>query len=243
MMQERKADAVARDLLGRIVTGEIPVGSVLPREADLAESYGVNRGVVREANKLLEVHRLVRPVRRRGTEVLDPLESATPAVIRAMLVESDGALDLDVLAELLEVRAGLEAQMCGLAAERRTDADLEALYATVDTLDATAGDLDAYYDAVDAMALAMARATGNRIFVMLVHWHRRIAADLRPLLTAVRNATDTHRAGVRILVDAVRDGDATTATRLIESFHAWATPQILDAARAAHARIHEGDPR
>jgi DNA-binding FadR family transcriptional regulator len=241
MMQERKADAVARDLLGRIVTGEIPVGSVLPREADLAESYGVNRGVVREANKLLEVHRLVRPVRRRGTEVLDPLESATPAVIRAMLVESDGALDLDVLAELLEVRAGLEAQMCGLAAERRTDADLEALYATVDTLDATAGDLDAYYDAVDAMALAMARATGNRIFVMLVHWHRRIAADLRPLLAAVRNATDAHRAGVRILVDAVRDRDATTATRLIESFHAWATPRILGAARAATARTTSGD--
>ena len=59
----RKADRVADDLLRRIVAGEHTVGSILPREAELAEEYEVNRSVVREAIKLLEVHRLVRPVR------------------------------------------------------------------------------------------------------------------------------------------------------------------------------------
>jgi len=69
----RKADRVAHDLLRRIVSGELPVGSLLPREDELAARYQVNRSVIREAVKLLEVHRLVRPVRRRGTEVLSPL--------------------------------------------------------------------------------------------------------------------------------------------------------------------------
>ena len=69
----RKADQVASDLISRIVTGELPVGSILPREEDLADEYRVNRSVVREAGKLLQVHRLVEPRRRRGTEVLDPM--------------------------------------------------------------------------------------------------------------------------------------------------------------------------
>ena len=53
-------------------------GSGIGRLLRLAESYGVGRSVVREANKLLEVHRLVRPTRRLGTVVLDPLLTAAP---------------------------------------------------------------------------------------------------------------------------------------------------------------------
>lgn len=85
---DRKADRVAQDLLRRIVAGEVEVGSLLPKEAELAEAHGVNRSVIREAIKLLEVHRLVRPIRRRGTEVLDPMASMSPEVLRAMLVPS-----------------------------------------------------------------------------------------------------------------------------------------------------------
>ena len=55
----RKADSVARDLLRRITKGELQLGAVLPKEAELATDYGVNRGVIREAIKLLEVHRRV----------------------------------------------------------------------------------------------------------------------------------------------------------------------------------------
>ena len=81
----RKADLVARDLMRRIVSGEVSVGSLLPKEEELAAGYRVNRSGVREAVKLLEVHRLVRPVRRRGTEVLSPLSSLSPEVLRALL--------------------------------------------------------------------------------------------------------------------------------------------------------------
>src|SRR5688572_25376961 len=130
----RKADDVAHDLMSRIVSGDIEVGSLLPRESDLAASYGVNRSVVREANKLLEVHRLVRPTRRRGTEVLDPLASVTPAVLRAMLADDRGRIDVAMLGEFLELRAFLDARMSALAAARRDDADLAAMDAVVSRL-------------------------------------------------------------------------------------------------------------
>src|SRR5688572_19789978 len=115
----RKADVVARDLMRRIVGGELPVGSLLPKEDELAARYRVNRSVIREAVKLLEVHRLVRPVRRRGTEVLSPLASLSPEVLRALLVPSPGRIDPRVLGGLLEIRAALDVEMSGRAAERR----------------------------------------------------------------------------------------------------------------------------
>ncbi len=116
----RKADEVADDLLRSIVAGELAVGSLLPRESDLAERYGVGRSVVREAMKLLEVHRLVRPTKKRGTAVLDPLRSVTPAVLSAMLFDARGRVDPEMLAEFLEIRAELDEKMTRLAAARRT---------------------------------------------------------------------------------------------------------------------------
>src|SRR5258707_525212 len=138
----RKADTVAEDVMRRIVRGDWPVGSTLPREDELATLYGVNRGVVREAIKLLEVHRLVRPVRRRGTEVLDPLRSLSPEVLRALLVPEPGKIDRRVLEGLLEVRAELDVKMSVLAAKRRTKADLDRLDAALEQAKAALGDPD-----------------------------------------------------------------------------------------------------
>ena len=58
MAGSRKADTIAEDLLERIVARDFAVGSVLPKEAELADHYDVARSVVREAIKLLEVHEL-----------------------------------------------------------------------------------------------------------------------------------------------------------------------------------------
>jgi DNA-binding FadR family transcriptional regulator len=41
----RKADEVASDLLRRIVSGDLAVGTLLSREADLARTYGVGRSL------------------------------------------------------------------------------------------------------------------------------------------------------------------------------------------------------
>ena len=59
----RKADLVANELLRKIVSGAVDVGSLLPKQNELAAEYGVNQSVVPEAIKLPEVHQLVRPVR------------------------------------------------------------------------------------------------------------------------------------------------------------------------------------
>jgi GntR family transcriptional repressor for pyruvate dehydrogenase complex len=226
----RKADDVAGDLLRRIVSGDIAVGTMLPRESDLAERYGVGRSVVREANKLLEVHRLVRPTRRKGTVVLDPMCSVTPAVLSAMLFDAQGRIDRAMLAEFLEIRADLDRRMTELAAERRTRADLTSLERAAARVEAAEAGSREHFDGVNAFGVALARASKNRIFEMLAHWHLQIAARLEPLLSHVRIPV-AQQQGHRVLISAIERRDAALAGEMVGEFHRWATQRLLDAAR------------
>lgn len=227
---DRKADRVADDLLHRIVAGELVPGELLPRENELATEYGVNRGVVREAIKLLEVHRLVRPRRRVGTEVLDPLASLSPEVIRAMLrPAAGGPIDRGMLADLLELRARIDEAMVALAAKHRTPADLLELERCFEGLRAATGDVADYSRALDRLGLAIARATGNRLYVMLIHWHRRVVEDLGELIHTVRRPSEPHLQGVEALLELIRAGEPEPARALVAAFHAWATPRLLEA--------------
>ena len=60
---------LAAELRSLIAQGTPAPGDTLPRQADLAEKYGVNVKTVRAAVALLEAEGLVTPVRRRGTVV------------------------------------------------------------------------------------------------------------------------------------------------------------------------------
>ncbi len=230
MKTGRKADVVANHLLRRIVGGEIEVGSLLPKEAELALEHGVNRSVVREAIKLLEVHRLVRPVRRRGTEVLDPVTSFSPEVLQAMITPSPGQIDLDRLRDFLEIRASLDIQMSVLAAERRTDADLVELESHLAPLAEAIGDRAGYNARADAFSRSVARATQNRIFEMLVWWNQEVATELSHVFDTARPANEPHLMGVKMLIELIRSQEAESLRTLVTAFHEWATPRLLAAA-------------
>lgn len=227
---ERKADKVADHLLRRIVSGEVEVGSVLPKEADLAVEHGVNRSVVREAIKLLEVHRLVRPVRRRGTEVLDPVASFSPEVLQAMISPSPGQIDMERLRDFLEIRASLDIQMSTLAAERRTEADLVALESHVQPLREAFGDRDRYNELVDSFSRSLARATQNRIFEMLVWWNQEVANELQVVFNTGRPTNEPHLMGVEMLISLIREQNSESIRTLVTAFHEWATPRLMAAA-------------
>lgn len=231
----RKADRVARELMRRIASKELAVGAILPREDELAAELGVNRSVIREAIKLLEVHRLVRPVRRRGTEVLDPMGSMSPEVLRALLSPRPGRIDVAMLKGLLEVRAGLDEQMSVCAAERCTEADLRALEALLDRMEQHRHDTQEIARLARELPFLVARATHNPVFQMLAHWNRTIAADLDELFRLARPPVDAHLQGLRALVGLLRQHDVEGTRAMIRAFHAWATPRMIAAAELGSA--------
>ncbi len=229
----RKADLVARELMARIVSGEVPVGALLPKEEELEREFGVARSVVREATKLLEVHRLVRPVRRRGTVVLDPRASLSPEVIAMFLVPRKGRVSREFLKGVLEIRRILDVEMIDLAAQRRRPADLRAMRdaaaAVQQAATATPRDPAALEAAMLDFGLAVAAATHNPLFTMFVHWNAAAVRDLADAFAAIRGASAQHAEGLAVVIGAVEAGDAAAARALVTLLHDWAAPKLLAA--------------
>lgn len=123
---------MAERLRERMVAGELPAGSRLPNEAVLAREFGVCRATVREALRSLAAHELIRTAKgaRGGSYVTMPSVDGISDFLHSSLTLMSEAEDV-TLEELLEARELLEVPAARLAAERRSDAELERLLATI----------------------------------------------------------------------------------------------------------------
>lgn len=151
------------DSLGdRIRAGQLQAGDKLPTEAAIMGEFDVSRTVVREAISKLQAAGLVETRHGIGTFVLGPGDGPSFKITP----EQFSTLQ-DVIA-VLELRIGLETEAAGLAAQRRTDANLAALRGA---LDAVIAAVEAGQDSVAAdfqFHLEIARATQNGHFVDLM---------------------------------------------------------------------------
>jgi len=149
-------------LEGEIRTGTLPVGQKLPTEAEIMARFDVSRTVVREALSRLQASALVETRHGIGTFV-----SAQERGGNFRISDQDFATVADVIA-VLELRISLETEAAGLAAQRRTEANLVALQAA---LDAFHSSIEQDSDAVPPdfqFHMEVARATGNQHFADLM---------------------------------------------------------------------------
>ena len=143
---------------GRLRNGEIKPGDKLPTESAIMQTFGVSRGVVREALSRLAAAGLVQTQHGIGTFAL---EADTEGRFR---MRSPEVLDLDGMLDLLELRASVESDAAGLAALRRSDAHLAAMRQALDEFSAH---LSVVGDTVAPdfrFHFAIAQATGNRYY-------------------------------------------------------------------------------
>ncbi|GAB1575948.1 FadR/GntR family transcriptional regulator [Bordetella petrii] len=156
------AQGLVEDFSERIRGGQIRPGEKLPTESALMRQFGVSRTVVREALSRLQAAGLVETHHGVGTYALEPSGSADFRVDPA-----DIATVRDVLV-LLELRICLESEAAGLAAQRRTDAQLADMRRALDEFRAC---LAAGGDTITPdfrFHLLVAQATDNRYFADLM---------------------------------------------------------------------------
>ncbi|OAM79979.1 GntR family transcriptional regulator [Devosia elaeis] len=113
---------VAEALRDAIATGPYKPGDKLPSEARIAEQHGVSRTVVREAIASLRSDGLVEPRRGAGVFVLEPAEPVPPPF------QNIDPGRLSSIIALLELRTAVEVEAAGLAANRRSPAQEEAIF-------------------------------------------------------------------------------------------------------------------
>ncbi len=153
---------IVDSLASSLREGLIKPGDKLPSESEIMSRFDVSRTVVREALSKLQASKLVETRHGIGTFALAPPEAGNFRIAAA-----DFSTVADVIA-VLELRISVETEAAGLAAQRRTEANLAAMQAALTAFqDSIKQDSDAVPPDFD-FHLEVARATGNPHFADLM---------------------------------------------------------------------------
>lgn len=192
---ETLRETAYRRIRDHILTGELQPGEPIS-EAERAEVLGMSRSPVREALRQLAQEGLVEIFPKRGTFVTE--------------------LSARDVREAFELRDAIESACARLAAERRTDEDLEAMEAACDAIDeAAANETRAYAHATDFHGLVAAAARSRYLQEAFessqakIDLASRVAAGAAP-----RPPRDVHH---RDIFDAIAAGDPGRSESLMRN--------------------------
>lgn len=169
MIAPTPPNAILADIISLIEERNYLPGERLPSERELAERFGVGRGVIREALSVLENLRYVQRKPNSGI-YLNPNPERTSLEALSLFAGLGLDLTVDKLAQILEVRRILEIQAVSLACARRTDADLAAMQSIVDCFDKALFVPNAEIAVLDyEFHMAIFRATHNVVLMQVVN--------------------------------------------------------------------------
>ncbi|RJO78303.1 FadR family transcriptional regulator [Nocardia panacis] len=208
LRQPRRASTltaqVADQLRDQLASGRWPVGGRIPGEQELTELLGVSRNTVREALRSLIHLGLLEARVGDGTYVRVSSELEAVLLRRAATARAS---------DVAELRAVLEEHAAAVAAERRTEADVDRLRELLDELrEHNSGGVMTELAAADgAFHLAIVRAGGN---ALLTELYEHMGAALTSMVSELPWDADIaaeHDRWHGALVDAIAARDAVAA--------------------------------
>lgn len=212
------ASQIASQLRAAIGAGVWSPGDRLPAEWQLAETYGVSRGTVREALRLLTAIQLIKSTRGAagGTFVVVPRSDTVAEQIGDFIVLRLRAGDLAV-GEVTHARRLLERECVRLAASNRTEADLTAIGETIDRVErGDPEDMEGWLAADIDFHTAVAAAAKNGILELAMTAVHLVRPRTNLLLLQGLEREPVWRQHLEIF-EAVRDQDPERAVRALEA--------------------------
>jgi GntR family transcriptional repressor for pyruvate dehydrogenase complex len=205
----RLYEQVAQQISAWIAEHDLQPGDKLPAERELAARLGVSRATLSQALVALEVIGAVAVRHGDGTVVArSPGPSRIVEAVRA---------HANRLPEIIDTRDALETKIASLAAERRTEADLQRIE---DALAAMEADIEAggrgvqgdedFHSAVTAAAHSMLL---SRLMGEIADLIRQTRIESLSQPDRPRNSLAGHRA----IADAIRAGDPEAAYRAMHA--------------------------
>ncbi|WP_306892427.1 FadR/GntR family transcriptional regulator [Agromyces albus] len=196
---------VLRDLTDSIHSGIVEVGERLPAESALAARYGVSRSVIREVLRICEAQGLTTTRNGRGTFV-----ASQQGDTRLVFGEFSAA-------HLIEARPHVEVPAAGLAAIRRSEAQVTALQELHEQMQAETN-AEAWVQLDISFHGAIAAASGNPIFQVVLESISGALSSQSSLLNlgpGRRESADIEHRGI---VSAIARGSVAEAEDAME-FH------------------------
>lgn len=128
------SEDVFNQILGGVLSGEIPPGETLPSERQLVEVLGVSRPALREALKRLSTAGIVE-VRHGGATTVRDFRRHAGLDLLPFLLRRDDPVDISVVRSVFEARQLIGPKIAELAAERQGAESAELLADSVRKLE------------------------------------------------------------------------------------------------------------
>ena len=165
--EKRLADRVYEQILEQIVGEKLEKGTRLPSEVELCRLFEVSRPIVREALVRLQADGLVHSRQGSGSYV-----THRPSSEFMKLAPPGGVADV---LRCYELRICFESEAAGLAAERRSKAELNRIGQTLGELERILGTSELGIAADVAFHKSFVAACGNNLFVA-------VFSSLKPII-------------------------------------------------------------
>lgn len=128
------SEMFVEEIESMILSGKLSVGEKLPTERELADEMKVSRAVINGGTTELAGIGFLEVVPRKGIYVADYKSRGRLEVLQVMLEHSGGRFDAEMLTSVLQMREACEKDYARLAAQRRTNADMQAIHAQVEAI-------------------------------------------------------------------------------------------------------------
>ncbi len=184
-------------------------GDRLPSEATLAKTLQVSRTVVREAFRSLAAMRIIELATGKRATVA-PIDHGPMSLI----IEHGVHTDQISIQQIYDVRRTIERRIVALAALRRSDAEAAAIEAEARAMRASLSDTAALMRHDLAFHRALAHASKNPVFGLLVGAFQGITAQTWPIGWKSRTTPDAREgmiANHEKIAEAVTAGDPEAA--------------------------------
>jgi DNA-binding FadR family transcriptional regulator len=205
---------IAERIADEIATARLRPGAKLPTEQEMVAAMGVSRTVIREAVAALRAQGLI--VTRQGAGAF----VAADADRRPFQLAIDGLPSIAEVLDVMELRASVEVEAAGLAAERAVPAARRGVALALKAIDAA---LDRGESAIAedfAFHRAIAAATGNPQFAHFLEYLGRFIIPRQSIRVAAHRPE-----GQRAYLETFQREHAAIATAIAE--------RDVDAARQA----------
>lgn len=208
-------EALVKQIIEQIKTGELKPGQCLPSQRALASMFKVGLGTVREALKILHVMGCVVVMRGKGTFVAKDaltIQNKPPTIENALKAVS--------LAELLKAREIMEGGSAKMAAERADRESIRRLNEIADKMLSFDIRGEAYYRIDAGFHIAIAEASENKVILELVkllveETHRHVHFMDSALGMDLPDAIGPYAESAKKVVECIESRDADRAGQMM----------------------------
>lgn len=227
----RLPDLVSERLINAIRDAKLPPGAKLPSERELGEQFGVSRTVIREAIRHLVAKGVLEVQTGSGARVAGIGTSGVSESL-SLFLRRRGPLAPD---KINEVRETLELQTVRLAAQRASDQQIAEIRAICDQMTKVGQDHEEASRIDVAFHRAIAEATDNELFLVLVD-------SISDVLLEIRQATLKRRTRVKAALEQHGRIVEALERRDVEGAVAAMRDHLIDSHAAFRRTTSQGSP-